>query len=129
VKAFRLVLSSNGEAASDLHFLDRSDASRYQKILLWPWLSLGYFQAESGEKFPLAGLQFRVEPVILPGIHEPELDWVVWRKDGLLGSCPIVPGRCFDPSSWRPISDHDRRDPIIAPKIAHAERELDESQK
>jgi hypothetical protein len=129
MKAFRLILSSTGEAASPLYFLDRSDANLYQKTLLWPWQTLGYFQSEDGHKFSLEGLQFRVEPEIIPGIHDPELDWILWRKDNELGYTPLVPGRCFDTRSWRAINDHDRRDPILTPKIAHAERELDAHEK
>lgn len=129
MKAFRLVLSPDDLPASPLHFLDRSDASRYQKILLWPWEALGYFQTETGNKIPLGQLQMRVEPVSIPGIFEPDLDWVLWKVDGKLGFVPLVPGRCFDPGAWRTIHDHDIRDPMMAPKIAHASRELDDSQR
>ena len=65
-------------------------------------------------------LQLRVESSTRPGIFEPELDWMLWKVDGILGYVPLVPGRCFDPGAWRSINDHDLRDPIMAPKIAHA---------
>ena len=129
MKAFRLILTNSESPASPLHFLDRSDASRYQKILVMPFEPLGYFQVEGGQQFPLSNLNFRVEAVSLPGIFDTELDWVMWKIDGHLGFVPLVPGRCFDPSAWRTINDHDHRDPIMAPKIAHAERELEDSQR
>jgi hypothetical protein len=125
MKAFRLVLDPGGIPASPLHFLDRGDASQYQKILLWPWKVLGYFQSADGAKWPLEGLRFRVEPALLPGIHDPALDWVLWRNQNVLGYVPLIPGRCFDPESWRAIQDQDLRDPILAPQIAEAERQLD----
>ena len=129
MKAYHLVIATSGDEASPLHFLDRSDASRYQKILLWPWEHLGHYQAPNGEIVPLAKIQFRVEPVVLPGIYDPDLDWIVWRKNKQLGYAPLVPGRCFDPSAWHLVTDQDRRDPVLSPKLAHAERELDQQNK
>jgi hypothetical protein len=70
-----------------------------------------------------------VDSVTLPGIFDPELDWIVSKNGGVLGHIPLVPGRCFDPETWRAISEQERRDPILAPKIAHAERELEEQGK
>ena len=128
MRVFHLAMAHNGQPASPLHFLDRSDANRYQKILLWPWETLGYFQSEGGEKIELKQQQLRVESSAIPGIFEPELDWMLWKVDGILGYVPLVPGRCFDPGAWRSINDHDLRDPIMAPKIAHAARELETSQ-
>lgn len=127
MRAYRLIMSATGKPVSELHFLDRSDANRYQKILLWPWLVVGYFQSDDGQKFPLEGLLFRVDTVSVPGVYTEELDGVVSRQGGTLGYTPVVPGRCFNPSSWRSFKDLDREDPILAPKIAHAERELDAS--
>jgi hypothetical protein len=125
VRAYRLVVAQSQLPASPLHFLDRSDAARYQKILLWPWESLGYFQPLDGPKISLKDLQIRVDAVTLPGIYAAELDWALWRQSGELGFAPFVPGRAFDPGAWRAVSDQDRRDPMLAPKIANAERELD----
>jgi hypothetical protein len=125
MKAYRLVMAEGGAPASPLHFMDRSDASRYQKILLWPWEGLGYFQPEGQASLALAQARVRVESAALPGVYDPDLDWVVWRKDATLGYVPLLPGRCFDPGSWRAVSDHDLNDPIMAPKVAQARRELD----
>lgn len=129
MKAFRLTLSPSGELATPLHFLDRSDCTRYQKMLLAPWEALGYYQSPAGEKIPLAKVQLRIEPALIPGIFDADLDWIVWRKDGALGYVPLVPGRCFDAGAWRPVTDQDRRDPTLAPKLANAERELNSQSK
>jgi hypothetical protein len=126
VKSFRLVIDHTNDSASNLHFLERLDANRYQKMLLWPWESLGYFQSPAGNKYSLPGVKFQVELVSLPGIYYQELDWVAWRNSGELVYTPIVPGRCFDPKNFRPISEQDRIDPIMGPKIANLERALDE---
>jgi hypothetical protein len=96
--------------------------------LLLPWEPLGYYQDEKGQKFPLKQLQFRAEVAILPGIYDADLDWILWKVNETLGYVPLVPGRFFDPGSWRSISDQEMRDPIVAPKVAHAERELEASQ-
>jgi hypothetical protein len=127
MKAYRLVMADSAGAASPLYFIDRLEANRYQKILFWPWEGLGYFQAEGQQRRALADAKVRVEVVTLPGIHDAELDWILWAKEGQLGYVPMLPGRCFDPGAWRAISDHDLRDPIMAPKIAHAQRELEAS--
>jgi hypothetical protein len=124
MQAFRLI-SPDGDFATPLHFVDRSDAARYQKILLWPWEPLGFYQEPNGTRHQLAGLRFNVEATSLPAMLDPDLNWLVWKRDGVFGYVPLLPGRCFDPGSWRPMAESDRRDPVMAPKIAHAEREYE----
>lgn len=128
MKFFRVVHQAEEAArlASPLWFLDRNSASRYLKPLLYPWEPLGYFRMpDTREEIPLGLLKLKVESVLLPASYDADLDWVCWRLHGEFGYSPVVPGRCFDPADWRKVPDAERRDPILAPKIAEAERNLD----
>ena len=119
-----LNLSDGGKPASNLNFLDRNDALRYQKMLLWPFENLGYMPMSDGRRLKLNEVHLKVEPRMIPGAYDAALDWVLWHKDGKLGYSPVVPGRCFDASEWREVPQADRLDPMRAPLLAEAERHL-----
>ncbi len=130
MKCYRIVnYSDGGRLATPLHFLDRGDAQRYFKTWAWPWEPIGAFIASDGHSLPLSRVELRIEPVSLKAWYAADLEWVVIKKDEVLGYFTIVPGRCFDPEDWRPLSDIEQRDPVLAPKIAEAARNLEEELK
>jgi hypothetical protein len=125
LKCFRIInLSDHYLPATNLYFLDRADAQRYQKVLLWPYETLGYFSNSDGSKLALDAVQFRVELQMLAAIYHAGLDWVLWKKEGKLVYTPLVPGRCFDPESYRQVGEHEMSDPDLGPKIVEAEGQL-----
>ena len=125
LKCFQLInVTDSGLPASNLNFLDRNDALRYQKMLLWPFENLGYMPLSDGRKIKLSEVVLKVESRMIPGLYDPALDWVLSHKDGKLGFSAVVPGRCFDPDEWREVSEADRLDPNRAPLLAEAERHL-----
>jgi hypothetical protein len=130
MKIFRVInLSDHYLPATNLVFLDRADAQRYQKVLLWPFETLGYFSNSDGSRMPLDQVQFRVELQMMPAVHHAGLDWILWKKEGKLVYTPVVPGRCFDPEDYRVVGEHEMSDPELGPKIVEAEAQLHEGGK
>ena len=129
MKAFRPVTLGKGDLVSPLAFLDREAAERFSEVLLWPSKPLGFFTLPSGEKVPLDRFRTRVESFELEALHEAELGLLVKLKEGEFGYASVVPGRAFDPAEFRRFTDQEQRDPIVAPKIAHARRELEKALK
>lgn len=122
MKAFRLYNLSELGPASPLHFLERAGAEGYRDYVKWPYLKTGFYPTRDGEKVPLADLDLRVEEVEINAVMVPELELLLIERDGIVGNCYVLPGKCYDPDSWAPASAAELGNPQAGPLLEEAQR-------
>lgn len=119
-------LSEHGPA-TPLHFLERQGADRFVTIFRWPHEPSGFYLRQDGGELPLAELQLRVESVDMPVLVDEGLESVFSFNNGELGRCYLLPGRCFDPDDWKPVSEVEWGTPGINEKLEEAGKKLVET--
>ena len=77
-----------------------------------------------GGSVTLADLDLRVEEVEFNAVLIPELELVLVERDGLIGTCHLLPGDCFDPDDWEPASSAELGQPEAAGLIEEAGKRL-----
>lgn len=112
MRFYRLHNVSEGAPASELLFLRREDAERYQEILRWPYAVTGLWPLAAGGEMPLDGVRFAAEAVEMDASVEEGLGLVALARNGALGGAPLLPGDCFDPGQWRECPPEERRHPV-----------------
>ncbi len=110
--------------ASPLHFLERKAAEGYREYVKWPYEKAGSFPLHDGSSVALADLDLRVEEVELNAVLVPEQELLLVERDGLIGICYLLPGRCFDPDSWTPANSVELGHPLAGALLDAAKRRL-----
>ena len=124
MKAFRLYNLTELGPASPLHFLERAGAEGYREYVTWPYEKTGHYPLRDGTKVRLADLDLRVEEFDLNAVLVPELEMLLIERDGVIGHCFILPGKCFDPDSWEPASAAELGNPQAGPLLEEAQRKM-----
>lgn len=124
MKTFRLYNLTELGPASPLHFLERSGAEAYRDYVRWPYGNSGRYPLHAGGSVPLADLDLRTEQVDLNGVLIPELELILLERDGMIGTCHVLPGHCFDPDSWEPANMAELGHPQAGALIEEAQRRL-----
>ena len=104
MKVYRLHNRSDHAPASPLTFLERSGAENYRAYVRWPYLKTGRYPLGHGGSIELDALDLRTEELELNATVIVELDIILIEKQGLVGSCHLLPGACFDPDTWEPAN-------------------------
>lgn len=124
MKAFRLYNLSELGPASPLQFLERAGAEGYREYVKWPYLKVGQFPLHDGSSIPLDDLDLRIEEVEINATLVPELELLLVERNGLIGTCYVLPGKCFDPDSWAPASSLELSNPQAGKLLDEAERRM-----
>jgi hypothetical protein len=124
MKAFRLYNLTELGPASPLHFLEKSGAEGYRDYVRWPYLNSGRYPLSIGGTVPLEDLDLRTEQVDLNAVVIPELELVLLERDGIIGTCHILSGQCFDPDAWEPANISELANPQAGPLIEAAQQRL-----
>ncbi len=113
--------------ATPLHFLERQGADRFVTIFHWPHETTGLYLSQDGVESPLDQLQLRVESIEMPILVDDALESVFSFKEGELGRSYLLPGRCFDPDDWKPVTEIEWGTTGINAKLEEAGRRLVET--
>ena len=124
MKAFRLYNLTELGPASPLHFLERAGAEGYRDYVLWPYKNSGLFPLQAGGSIKLDVLDLRVEEADLNAVLLPELELLLMERDGVVGSCYVLPGRCFNPDDWSPSGAAELAQPEAGRLLEEAKRRL-----
>jgi hypothetical protein len=120
VKLYRLYNLTELGPASGLHFFDRAKAEAYKELVKWPYADTGLWPMADGSRVLLKDVDLRVETVELKVLPLPNLDLVLSEQNELLGSCPLLPGDCFDPDDWKAFGPAELTHPTLGPQLDQA---------
>lgn len=129
MKAYRLYNLTELGPASPLHFLEKGGAEGYRAYVKWPYEKGGRYPLHDGSSIALNDLDLRVEEVDLNGVQIPELELLLIERDGLIGTCYVLPGKSFDPDSWAPANTAELSHPQAGPLLEEAQRRLKQDPK
>lgn len=124
MKLFRLYNLTELGPASGLHFMDRAKAEAYKDLVKWPYADTGLWPMADGSRVLLKDVDLRVETVDLKALALPNLDMVLMEQNATLGSCPLLPGDCFDPDEWRAFGPVEMTHPTLGPQLEQAWKAL-----
>jgi hypothetical protein len=124
MKAYRLYNLTALGPASPLHFLEKAGAEGYRDYVRWPYANSGRYPVPNGRSVSLADLDLRTEEVELNAVLIPELELVLVEREGLIGTCHLLPGNCFDPDAWEAGGMAELAHPQAGALIEEAQRRL-----
>lgn len=124
MKAYRLHNLTELGPAAPLHFLERAGAEGYRDYVLWPYKKTGRFPLHAGGSVKLDDVDLRVEEIDLNAVLVPELELLLLERNGLIGTCYVLPGKCYDPDSWVPANATELGNPQAGPLLEEAQRRL-----
>ncbi len=124
MRVYRLYNLTELGPASPLHFLKKVGAENYRDLVRWPYANSKRYPLHEGGSVALDDLDLRTEELDLNAVLVPELELLLVERDGLVGTCYVLPGDCFDPDSWAPANIQELSDPRSGALLTEAQRRL-----